>query len=210
MTLIVRPDLRLITRAPNGTSIDEIEAFLARKWRWLEKQLTELRRYRKSHPEKLYVAGESFFYLGRQYMLFVEAGADTARLERGKIRLYTTKGVRNTAWNKLLFEKWLGECRERVFKQEYIAAYRAFGYGRIPRLKIRIMSRRWGSCSADGKTISLNPKLIQASRESIRYVCIHELCHVTNKKHDDEFYKTMTAMLPNWREIKERLEIRYG
>ncbi|MFZ2276056.1 MAG: YgjP-like metallopeptidase domain-containing protein, partial [Candidatus Nanogingivalis sp.] len=68
-TLVVRPDLRIIVRAPLDATLDEIEKFLQRKWRWLEKQLTELRKYRKPGSTELYISGKSLYYLGRQYML---------------------------------------------------------------------------------------------------------------------------------------------
>ena len=71
------------------------------------------------------------------------------------------------------------------------------------------MAKRWGSYTDDNK-VSLNPKLIQAPREAIFYVCVHELCHVVNKKHDDAFYREVEKRMPNWREVKERLEVRFG
>lgn len=211
LTLVVQPNMKIVVRAPRDASLNEIEAFLKRKWRWLEKQLKELRRYRKSHREKQFVSGESFYYLGRQYMLVVKGSSrNVVKLERGKVYIYTTNDTRNSVWNKKLFEEWLNNQRKRVFKREFVAAYNKFNYESIPRLKIRTMAKRWGSCSADGRTISLNPKLIETPREAVQYVCIHELCHVTNKKHDEVFYKTMNKMLPGWREVKDRLEIRHG
>jgi predicted metal-dependent hydrolase len=71
------------------------------------------------------------------------------------------------------------------------------------------MARRWGSYTQDNK-VSLNPRLIEAPTEAIYYVCVHELCHVTNKKHDQSFYAELNKRMPNWRDIKEKLEIRYG
>ena len=70
LTLIVRPDLRIIVRAPKEVTLAEIEKFLAKKWSWMEKQLAEFRKYKKPvELERRYVSGESYFYLGRQYLL---------------------------------------------------------------------------------------------------------------------------------------------
>ena len=71
------------------------------------------------------------------------------------------------------------------------------------------MTKRWGSYTADDK-VSLNPKLIQAPREAIFYVSVHELCHKISRKHDQVFYSALDKRLPNWRQIKESLEIRHG
>jgi predicted metal-dependent hydrolase len=210
LTLVVQPDLRIIVRVPNNTTLSDIEVFLTRKWRWLEKRLDEFRKYRKTHREKQYVSGEAFNYLGRQYTLEVSPSVeDTVKLERGKLRIYTTKDLRDSAHNKGLIESWYALRRHVVFKQEYYRALKLFDYIDKPHLRERIMARRWGSYAEDGK-ISLNPKLIQTPREAIFYICVHELCHINNKKHDEKFYNELEKRLPNWREIKERLEIRYG
>ena len=210
LALEVLPNLRIIVKAPLGATLDEIESFLKRKWSWLERQLSELRKFKKSNTERKYISGESYYYLGRQYMLLVEkAKNDTVKLERGKLRIYTTGSVQNSENNKKLLGEWYARNRERIFKQEYVKAFKLFDYKTMPQLGQRIMARRWGSYTSDGKVL-LNPRLIEAPREAIYYVCIHELCHVVNKKHDEAFYRIMSSKLSHWRQIKESLEIRHG
>ena len=209
-TLIVRPDLRIIARVPLDATLDEVEAFLRRKWKWLEKQLKELHKYQKSGGEPRYVSGRSLHYLGRQYMLeVVPCSFDEVKLEHGKLRVRTTKEVRNSAYNQKLVEGWYASRRVMIFKQEYVRALKLFYYAKPPQLRERIMARRWGSYTADNQ-ISLNPKLIQASKDAIYYVCIHELCHVVNRKHDKAFYEELEKRLPDWHLTKETLEVRYG
>lgn len=211
LTLVVRPDLRIIVKAPIGTSLLEIEAFLSKKWLWLEKQLTELKKYQKFRREPVFAAGESHWYLGRQYLLEIRsAGVDSVKLERSKIIIFSTKKYDNMAYNRMLFEKWLDERRQRVFKKQFIEAYKMFNLSVLPQLKIRKMNKRWGSCSRDGKVISLNPDLIQTSTEMIRYVCVHELCHVGNPYHNREFYDLLERKMPDWRRIKNSLEVNFG
>lgn len=209
-TLVLCPDLRIIARVPLGATFGEIEKFLARKWLWLEKQLRELRKYRKPSSEELYVSGKSLYYLGRQYMIEVILGqADTVKLERGKLRVYTTKTLRNSDHNKKLVNNWYATRRNGVFKREYIKAFQLFNYEKIPQLGERTMARRWGSYTSDGRVL-LNPRLIEASREAIHYVCVHELCHKISRKHDEKFYNELDRRLPHWRRIKESLEVRHG
>lgn len=208
--LEVLPDLRVIAKVPNGATLDEIEGFLERKWSWLDKQLRELRKFKKLNSERQYVSGESYYYLGRQYLLIVEKSIqNSVKLERGKLRVYTTKSSRNSEHNKKLLDEWFSYHRDRVFKREYLSALKLFDYGVIPRLKQRTMARRWGSYTNDNQ-ILLNPRLIEAPREAIHYVCVHELCHRISRKHDEVFYKELELRLPSWRQIKESLEIRHG
>ena len=208
--LIVRPDLRIIARAPLDATLDEIESFLVKKWKWLERQLRELRRYKKSGNEELYVSGKSLYYLGRQYMLDVVTGSgDKVKLEHGKLRVYTSKGLRNSDYNKKLVDEWYATRRDSIFKREYIRAYQLFDYADIPQFGERVMARRWGSYTGDGKVL-LNPRLIEAPREAIYYVCVHELCHRVSRKHDKSFYSELDKRIPGWRRVKELLEIRHG
>lgn len=209
-TLIVRPDLRIIARVPLNATLNEIETFMMRKWRWLERQLRELKRYYKPESEELYVSGKSLYYLGRQYMLEV-IGSDTTsvKLERGKIRVFTKYKLRDSEHNKKLVDHWYANRRKVIFTGEYRKALKLFDYESNPQLGERTMTRRWGSYTADSKVL-LNPKLIEAPREAIFYVCVHELCHKVSRKHDVIFYKELEKRIPNWRRIKESLEIRHG
>ena len=207
--MVVRPDLRIIVKTPYGTALEDIESFMKRKWRWLDRQLRELGKYRKKYYERQYLAGETVQYLGRQYILSIEPGDDRVRLERKKLQVFSTFTSNSTEHTKELVEAWYNARRKAVFRREYLAALKLFDYKCMPELRIRVMARRWGSYTADNK-VSLNPRLIEAPTEAIYYVCIHELCHVANKKHDTSFYEELEKRMPNWREIKERLEIRYG
>ena len=67
------------------------------------------------------------------------------------------------------------------------------------------MDKRWGSCSHNGE-ILLNLELIKASKKSIEYVMLHELCHLVHMNHSAEFYTLLEKLSPNWRNIKDELE----
>lgn len=73
-------------------------------------------------------------------------------------------------------------------------------------LKIRISSAntRWGSCSAD-KTVSFSWKLIQCPLESVDYVIVHELSHLKVMNHSRLFWKNVSAVLPDYRERRLKL-----
>lgn len=54
-------------------------------------------------------------------------------------------------------------------------------------LAIKNQRTRWGSCSSSGR-ISLNCKLLFLPRELVRYVMIHELCHLLEANHSERFW----------------------
>ncbi len=73
-------------------------------------------------------------------------------------------------------------------------------------IQIRKMSNRWGSCTAEGH-ILLNPDLIVAPLPCIEYVVAHELCHLREHNHGTDFYRLLTAMMPDWERRRERLNL---
>ncbi len=52
----------------------------------------------------------------------------------------------------------------------------------------------------------LKSELIKASKGSIEYVIIHELCHLVNRNHDRAFFDLQNKMMPGWKKWKDRLE----
>ncbi len=207
LSLTVTPELKIVLKSPFEADGERIEAFLKRKWFWLEKQLSFFKRYHRKLYEKEYVSGEGFLYLGRQHKLIVKSGAkDSVGLLRGELCIETTKAVANGAYNKKLLESWFKEKAEEVFKARFKEMLERFNYVNIPLLAMREMSRRWGSFLSD-KKIFLNPKLIHTAKECIDYVIVHELCHLKYRNHDKDFWQLLAQKYPKWEKVKEKLEI---
>jgi len=211
-SLVVYPNQRIALKAPLESCESEIESFLVRRWVWLENTLKEFEKYKKSKYSKRYLSGESIYYLGRQYILFINTGSDDkVKISGNKIIVSTKKSSNNSEHNRQIIDKWLDDRRNVVYGQQLIKVWKDFGYEKIPQIKIREMRKRWGSCSKDNNTITLNARLIETPTEAIRYVCVHELSHIKHRDHNKGFYRLMESHLPtNWRNIKNDLEIRFG
>ncbi len=74
-------------------------------------------------------------------------------------------------------------------------------------LIVRHLRQRWGSMSPSGRLL-LNRRLIEAPMDAIDYVITHELCHVAVPHHGPEFFEILNRVLPDWRERKQKLELR--
>jgi predicted metal-dependent hydrolase len=70
---------------------------------------------------------------------------------------------------------------------------------------IRCQKSRWGSCSTSG-TISLNQKLLFIEPDLVRYVLIHELCHMREMNHSRHFWKLVSQFCPEYRTARRRLK----
>jgi len=209
VSLTVQPSLRIVLKCPIDYKDEKIKMFLEKKWHWMEKQLRYFKKYKKEVLAKEYVSGESFLYLGRQYKLMIEkAKEDRVSLKHGRLLLFTSQSISNKNNNKKILQSWYAGRMEKIFLDEYKKAFNIFDYDFEPKLITREMNKRWGSF-LNNKKIILNPRLIQAPKECIAYVITHELCHMKHKNHDVRFYKALKSKIPNWEEVKEKLELRF-
>ncbi len=207
LSLTVTPDLRIIVKCPQAADDDRIEAFLQKKWFWLEKQLSFFKKYQRKMYEKEYVSGEGYLYLGRQYKLIVRrAKEDSVSLTRGQLVVLTTKLVTDGKHNKKLIEGWFAEKTSIIFQDRFTEMLKRFDFKSLPRMSTRGMKKRWGSFLNQDK-IFLNPKLIHTSKDCIDYVIVHELCHMKYKNHDKKFFDFLDQKFPKWKKVKEKLEI---
>lgn len=205
ISLTVQPSLNIIIRCPSGHSKEKIEKFLKRKWYWLEIQIKELKKFQRKTGKKEYVSGESFLYLGRQYRLLIKKSQENnVGLNKGRIVVETDKSKSN----KKLLEDWYQQKAEQIFKERYSEVLKKFDYEFTPKLTLRKMEKRWGSFLAK-KKILLNPELIKASKECIDYVITHELCHMKYQNHGNAYYKFLATKCPDWKKIKDKLELRF-
>lgn len=81
----------------------------------------------------------------------------------------------------------------------------AAGAGLAPAsLQVRLQRTRWGSCSSQGR-ISLNAGLMFVPPELVRYLMIHELCHLRHMNHSQRFWRMVQRIEPDYRALDQRL-----
>ena len=204
----VHPDLKVIITAPLNADEKIVLKKLRTKAPWILKQLDHFSTYRPATPPRKFVNGETHLYLGRQYRLkIIRDETDAIKVYRGQLFIHT-KNITSAllkdqlhAWHikraRIIFQELLEEILPKFKKYNLPATS----------LAIRSMTKRWGSCTPGGKII-MNTELIKASKGSIEYVIIHELCHLVHRNHGKAFFNLLNRILPDWKKWKERLE--YG
>ncbi len=73
------------------------------------------------------------------------------------------------------------------------------------RMTLRRQKTRWGSCSSRG-TISLNIKLLFVEPDLVRYILVHELCHIRQMNHSKRFWKLVSGFYAPYKEAHRRLK----
>ena len=202
----VYPDTSVKVFAPIDTDLPIIEQHLKAKRKWIEKQQRSFRSYLPATPARQYIGGESFLYLGKQYMLKIEPStAEEVKLYQGRL-VVKTLNPEATHIKKLLQQWYIARATilfNKLFEEQFYL-FKRFGLEK-PILQIKKMEKRWGSCTPQQKII-LNPELIKAPIVCINYVILHELCHLVHHNHSKAFYRLLENFMPDWQKYKQLLE----
>lgn len=208
LAITVCPNAEVDVIAPANAPVEKILEKVRKRARWIQRQQRFFTQFHPRTLERLYVAGETHLYLGRQYRLKV--GHDIqqeVKLYRGRLVVQSTKPKSREATRELVecwyrdrarikFQERLAICRERFANPD---AYQPAG------LVIMQLRQRWGSMTPSRKLI-LNKALIQASVDAIDYVITHELCHLRYDHHGTAFFNLLNRVMPDWERRKIKLE----
>ena len=206
MSVFVYPSKSVLVKVPFNAAKEKIDDFIRRKSNWIQAQLDFFEREKIITINSL-SNGSELFLLGKQYQLVIRKNNEDCffiKKEKNNILLLKPKDASNNETIKYL-KDWLNEKAVRELNLSLKRNIRKFPQLKvIPEIKIRKLSKRWGSFHK-GK-ILLNPNLIFAPRACIDYIVIHELCHLFIQKHNFQFYSLLGSKIPKWRDVKKLLE----
>lgn len=73
------------------------------------------------------------------------------------------------------------------------------------KITIKQIKYAWGSCSSK-KNITINLELIKYSEQAIRYVILHEFCHIKYMNHSKDFWNLVEKYMPNYKQVKKEFK----
>ncbi len=207
LKIVVTPELAVEVFAPYHATEDQVLSAVYKKAPWISRKLDKLASYHPLPTPKQYVSGETLVYLGRQYRLRVDTGKKQPAKLLGRYLNVWVANKSNRQDVQRAVEKWYRE-RSRQTIGRYLEKCQVITHRHDvpePKLMIRDMKRRWGSCSPAGR-ITLNLKLVQVPVHCIEYVIMHELCHLKYHNHSKAFYSLLARCQPDWRKRKAALD----
>lgn len=78
--------------------------------------------------------------------------------------------------------------------------------GLLPnKITLKQIKYAWGTCSSK-RNITINIELIKYSENAIRYVILHELCHLKYMNHSKEFWDLVETYMPNYKQTKQEFK----
>ena len=208
LNLRIRPDASVIVSAPSAISSDDVDAFIIRKKSYILNNLSEIKCCHNVNGQRQYISGEGYRLEGKNLRLKV-ISADKNNIETdGVFLMLYVKDVEDNSTKAKLVNKFYKEMTTKVMNDILDEFYEIFKKYDIPKpiLKFRTMKARWGSCITSKNIITLNSRLIEAPRNCIEYVVMHELCHMVHPNHSRKFYSFLSMQMPDWKERKQTLD----
>mgnify|MGYP004580560419 FL=1 len=78
--------------------------------------------------------------------------------------------------------------------------------GLVPnKITIKQIKYAWGSCSSK-KNITINLELIKYSEQAIRYVILHEFCHIKYMNHSRDFWNLVEKYMSDYKQVKKEFK----
>jgi predicted metal-dependent hydrolase len=86
-----------------------------------------------------------------------------------------------------------------------VAHFNSFYSFTVGRISIRDTKTRWGSCSKKGN-INFNYKILFLPPYMADYVVVHELCHLKEFNHSQNFWDLVAQVVPEHKAIRAELK----
>ena len=210
INLRIKPGNVIYVSANKRVSVKVIEAFIKSKEAFI---LEAFRRFEKSSKnaemdtEISYNTGDEILYFDKKLRLkIVKSSKESVKASGESIYIFV-KDINDRVKKENLLKKWELILAKEVFTKVidcYYPAFKALGVA-YPKLSIRTMTSRWGSCKPNGCKITLNLELLHKPKECLEYVVLHELSHFIHPNHSKDFWNFVGNMMPDYKKRKDIL-----
>jgi predicted metal-dependent hydrolase len=198
VSLIVNSQGELIVRAPLHVSDSFVKELVESKAAWIARKMEEVKT-RRFLPEKQFVEGEPLLYIGRSYPLFF--GDNLGINVEISDKLVVSCGKDDV---RDVLIHWYRQRALETITERCAHFSRSTGL-RPSRIKISNAGKRWGSCSSRGN-LNFAWRLVMAPLEVIDYVVVHELCHLREMNHSQQFWARVSSIMPDYEPRRKWLQ----
>lgn len=201
---VLPPNGRVAISAPKRLSDDLLRTYALSRLGWIRKQQELFANQRRETPRE-YLFLESHYVWGERYLLEIEPNAGTTCVEllhdTIKIKLY---GEYSHAKAEAVLYRWYRQIiREKCepLIQKWTKALNV----KPNKLIVSRMKTKWGACNSASRNIRLNSELAKKPLDCLEFILVHELVHLIEPTHNDNFRAILSKHLPTWKARRELL-----
>lgn len=197
----------ILVTMPKHCTFAQIDDFILRKMDWIKSKIQSVKDSNSAKAKQTGQDEEWILYKGSKFPVQISLSKKVSiKLHDGILDMQLTLPKERidvsatiVAWRKYSARYEYQAILDTMFeKVEYL------GY-KMPNLKIKKMTSRWGSYSRRTHSINMNSELLKAPIECIEFVIMHELCHLKHLDHSKNFYDLLTTLMPDHRQREKVL-----
>jgi predicted metal-dependent hydrolase len=183
--------------APRRMSSVALQAFTRSRLGWIQQQQAKIRS-RVALTRHRNVEGESLDVWGMRASLKVSerTGSPLVELDGGRLHLRVGPGM-DVQQREALVEAWYRQ-QLRAALPPLLARWEPLFGVKVRSITLRRMKTRWGSCSAQPRTIQVNTELAKKTTAVPRVRGRAELVHLLEHSHNARFKTLVDRFLPGW------------
>lgn len=199
------PNGRVRVAAPLAVSDAAVRLAVIGKLGWIKRQRARFEAQPRQSKREM-VNGESHYFLGQRYCLrIVEHNAAPKVMLRNKAIMYLYIRPETSAEQReKVLQRWYREQLKELIpplleKWQQVVDVQVADWG------IKKMKTKWGSCSIEAQRIWLNLELAKKPTHCLEYIIVHEMVHLLERHHNDQFTALMDRLMPQWRIFRDEL-----
>ena len=199
------PAGRVRVAASLSTPDNAVRLAVIAKLGWIKRQRARFDGQSRQSEREM-VNGESHYFMGRRYrlQLVLRPGPPVVLVRNNTTLELSVQPELRANDRERVLQRWYRDHLRRQIPQllaewENIMGVRAAAWG------IKKMKTKWGSCNQNTRRIWLNLELAKKPIACLEYLIVHELVHLIERRHGDQFVSLMDKYLPNWRLHRQEL-----
>lgn len=198
--ITVDRDGSLVLATPPQVSVEDLESIVNQNRFWIYSKLIKKESYKTPEGTKDYLPGEGFYYLGRNYRLkLIDEAEVPLSLFQSRFELLRSR----QSQGRNLFIQWY---RDHLKVQlDLLINSLSSRVGAAPQsTQTRDLGNRWGSCNSKGD-LYFHWRVALLPRSMIEYVVVHEMVHLVQPNHNQDFWSRVARIIPDWQDRKSWL-----
>ncbi len=199
------PNGRVRVAVPMHISDETVRLAVISRLGWIHKRQKVLEQQVRQSKREM-VTGESHFIQGRRYLLNVieKNGPPTLVVRNNKTLEMQVPPGTNFLKRSEVLQRWYRKLlRDQI--PGLLAKWKPAIGVNVSYCGIRKMKTKWGSCNTDAKRIWLNLELAKKPPECLEYILVHEMVHLLERSHNDQFRGLMDQFMPQWKLHRDAL-----
>lgn len=200
----------VVVKAPWYLTGNQIQTIVEEKKNWIVSKIKENEMINKYEENLKNEYQKTANVLGKEYSIVITYKNITKpelKLENDKISIILANKYKKMAKANIVKEL-INKMYEKLAKEELGYIFDEFRYemGIAPEdYKIERMENCIAKCDKND-VITINPEIFQYNNETIKYIVLHQFCHLRFKNHTKSFYTLLEKYEPNYKSFDQKIK----